>query len=182
MGTPRPTLQDLQWGHPASGISILLGGPCLRTRRLVVRASVNENDTLVFFKLESFQNSGNVLIFCLREIENHLYGTLGVTRFLIDLCLMRQVLFQIGIAGQFEVNQGLVPCPARDLKVSGATTVVYFAADVGRGGKPSQPVENVDVRFSLYRLALHVEDFVSALVFDYIFKKTNSSLSFPVGQ
>ena len=83
---------------------------------------------------------------------------------LVDLCLVEEIFFQARITCQFEFDQRFVFCPARNLEVNRAATIVEFLIYVGRGRKPCQFIQDVEVLFTTDWLAIKIENSVAVVV------------------
>ena len=65
-------------------------------------------------------------------------GCVGVARFLIDLCLIRQITFELRVSRKFELNKRFISGPSGHLVVGRTSTVVHLSTYIRIGGKPSE--------------------------------------------
>src|SRR5271169_732807 len=128
---------------------------CLRSRRLVVFPSIDQHHVLISRQVKSLQDAVDFRSFSGPEVHDHLDGILSVARPLINLCLLLEIPFELGVLGELELDNRLVSPPSRHLEVRGAPAVIYLTAYIRRRGIPRQSVQDMHIFFPVDRLSIN---------------------------
>ena len=103
---------------------------------LVIVTSINQDNALIFFQLQLFQNELDFSQLGFSVVNDHLDGFLRSMSSLINGSLMFQVVGELRIAGELEFSESLVRAALGNRKVNGASSAIRFAVYVESRRKP----------------------------------------------
>jgi len=109
--------------------------------------------------------------------DHHLDGLAGLISGLVDLDLFLQVALELAVAGQFELDQGLVGSADADLVVDGAAAVVGFAVDVEGAAEPDQAEVQLHLLLLSERLATPIDQLPAVLILDVPFEAFDACIA-----